>query len=125
MAAEIEAMMESSAASWNQGDLDGFLDDYAEDASFVTSAGLVHGLAAIRGIYERGYWRDGRGPQDALRFEDFDIRATGPAAAIAFGRFVLYDRESGASTATGTFSLTLRRAAGGWEIVHDHSSGDG
>lgn len=123
-ATEIRTMMEASAAAWNRGDLDGFLSDYAPDASFVTSRGLVHGRAQIREIYRRGYWREGAGPRDALRYEDFDIRRIGPETAIAFGRFILYDRGTGASTATGTFSLTLRRTAEGWEMVHDHSSAD-
>lgn len=118
-------MLEASAAAWNRGDLTAFLEDYAEDASFVTGAGLVHGREALRAVYERAYWREGQGPRDALRYEDLDIRATGPGAAVAFGRFILHDRESGESTATGTFSLTLRGTANGWKIVHDHSSADG
>lgn len=118
-------MMDESALAWNRGDLDAFLADYAADASFVTGAGLVHGRENVRAIYERGYWRDGQGPRDALRFEDFDIRATGPETAVAFGRFILYDRASGEAASTGTFSLTLRRTAEGWKIVHDHSSADG
>lgn len=116
--------MEASAAAWNRGDLTGFLADYADDASFVTASGLAHGRDRLRAIYERGYWRDGQGPRDALRFEDFDIRTTGPRTAVAFGRFILYDRQSGESTDTGSFSLTLRLGADGWKIVHDHSSAD-
>ena len=122
--AEIRELLHESAAAWNRGDLDGFLADYADDASFVTGSGLAHGKEAVREIYDRGYW-SGDGPEDELRFQDLDIRATGPRTAVAFGRFVLSDRGTGQTTSTGVFSLTLRRTAGGWEIVHDHSSGDG
>lgn len=120
----VRALLEASAAAWNRGDLDGFLRDYAQDASFVTSSGLVHGKDEIRTIYQRAYWADGQ-PRDGLRFRDLDIRRTGPRTAVAFGRFVLYDRASDdESRATGIFSLTLRYGDDGWKIVHDHSSSD-
>jgi ketosteroid isomerase-like protein len=38
------------------------------------------------------------------------------------GRYILYDRETGETAATGVFSLTLRETDAGWKIVHDHSS---
>lgn len=49
---------------------------------------------------------------------------TGPGTAIAFGRYILSDRDSEESTATGVFSLTLHRPDDVWRIVHDHSSAD-
>lgn len=118
----VRALLDASAEAWNRDDLDGFLADYAADASFVTSDGLVHGREGIRRIYERGYWQDGPGPRDDLRFEGLDVRRTGPRSAVAFGRYVLYDPETGGTRATGIFSLTLRQTGSGWEIVHDHSS---
>ena len=121
---EIRELLHASAAAWNRGDLEGFLADYADDASFVTGSGLAHGKDAIRNIYRRGYWAGG-GPEDELTFRDLDIRTTGPQTAVAFGRFILSDRQTGERNSTGVFSLTLRHAADGWEIVHDHSSGDG
>ncbi len=113
--------MDGSAAAWNRGDLDAFVGDYAEDATFVTSRGLVHGRQEIRAVYQNAYWRDG-GPHDALRYEGLDVRQVAPYTAIAFGRFVLYDRDSGENRATGNFSLTFRKAGDRWVIVHDHSS---
>lgn len=59
-----------------------------------------------------------------LRFTDLDVRTIGPGTAIAFGRYILCERDSVESTATGVCSLTLHRADEVWRIVHDHSSAD-
>lgn len=117
-------MLLASADAWTRGDLDGYLDDYAPDATFVGSTGLIRGRAEIRQRYTDGYWSTGM-PEDGLRFELLEIRETGPGTAVAVGRYILYDRETEETTSTGLFSLTLRRAGAGWEIVHDHSSADG
>lgn len=116
-------MLEASAEDWTRGDLDGFLDDYAEDATFVGSSGLVQGRERIRESYLRGYWSTGV-PADALRFLILDVRTVGSDAAVAVGRYELFDADTGASTGTGLFSLTLRKTVDGWVIVHDHSSAD-
>ena len=116
-------MLTASAEAWTRGDLDGFLDDYAPDATFVGSAGLTRGLDQIRQSYIDGYWGTGA-PEDGLRFRFLEVRTVGEDAAVAVGRYVLYDRSSGEATATGLFSLTLQRTSAGWRIVHDHSSAD-
>lgn len=120
---DIRAMLHASAESWNQGDLDGFLDDYAADATFVSSRGLIRGVETIRRRYVEGYWSGGA-PADALRFEMLDVRITSLATATAVGRYILHDRASGEATATGVFTLALGWIGGEWKILHDHSSAD-
>lgn len=124
----IEAMLNESAASWNAGDLSGFVDDYSDDPdlAFVGSAGVTRGIAEVRARYEAGYWSTGA-PQDSLRFEGLEIRALGEAHALALGRYVLYQpgEEPDAAetiTSTGWFSLVLGLEEGAWRILHDHSS---
>ena len=119
-------MLQASADAWNRGDLDGFLRDYAPDATFVGSRGLIHGVAEIRRMYAEGYWRTGTAP-DSLRFEILDVHETGrspsgTSTAAAIGRYTLYDRASGNPTGTGLFTLLLERNNGAWRILHDHSS---
>ena len=116
-------MLEASAEAWTRGDLDGYISDYAEDATYVGSGGLVRGASEIRRLYAEGYWSGGT-PPDALRFEMLDVRITGPGTATAVGRYILYDRGSGESTGTGIFTLSLGRVGGAWKILHDHSSAD-
>jgi uncharacterized protein (TIGR02246 family) len=112
-----EDLLAHGAAAWNRGDLDGFVSDYAEDATFVTSRGLVRGRAAIR---ERYAPRFAPGTaRDSLSFRDIRARVEGDAVqAVAW--WVLSRGDS--VTATGPTSLLLRRAGGRWRIVHDHSS---
>lgn len=116
-------MLTASAEAWTRGDLDGYLDDYAPDATFVGASGLTRGREAIRQTYIRGYWSSGM-PEDGLRFELLEVRPVGLVTALAVGRYILFDRETDEATATGVFSLTLRRTDDGWRIVHDHSSAD-
>lgn len=117
-------MLHASAEAWTRGDLDGFLHDYAPDATFVGSSGLIRGLDTIRQAYIDGYWSTGM-PENGLRYKMMEVRPEGATTALAVGRYVLYDRETGETGATGVFSLTLRQTEDGWEIVHDHSSADG
>lgn len=117
-------MLNASAESWTRGDLDGFLDDYAEEATFVGATGLTRGVDQIRQAYVDGYWSTGT-PRDGLRFGLMDVREVGPGVAVAVGRYFLYDRDTGETTSSGVFSLTLAWTDDGWKIVHDHSSSDG
>jgi hypothetical protein len=97
---DVTEMLQASSASWNAGDLDGFLDDYweSEDLTFSGASGVTRGWEDVRERYERGYWAPGV-ERDSLRFED-----------------------GGSVTNTGYFSLVLRRMEDGWKIIHDHTS---
>lgn len=117
-------MLDASAEAWTHGDLDGFLDDYAPDATFVGASGLIRGVDEIRDRYISGYWSTGT-PEDGLRFRLLEVRTLSDGTAMAVGRYILYDRESDDSTATGFFSLVLRHGPDGWKIIHDHSSAEG
>jgi uncharacterized protein (TIGR02246 family) len=112
------ALLEHGAAAWNRGDLDGFVSDYAADATFVTSQGLVHGRDAIRARYAPRFAPGAR--RDSLWFQDVQARAVGPDLLQAVAWWNLSRGDSVA--ARGPTSLLLRRIGGRWMIVHDHSS---
>lgn len=128
VADEVEAMLEASTGSWNAGDLDGFVDDYLDspEMTYVGGSGVVRGRDALRERYRATYWAEGE-ERDSLRFEDLEVRPLGGSHALALGRYVLYrvasDSTTDSTTATGRFTLVLRRQDDGtWTIVHDHSS---
>jgi ketosteroid isomerase-like protein len=117
-------MLQASAASWNAGDLDGFMDDYwqSEELTFSGASGVTRGWENVRARYLQTYWAPGAA-RDSLSFEDIEIFALGTGHALALGRYVLSLPEEGREeTSTGFFSLVLRMMDGGWKIVHDHTS---
>jgi ketosteroid isomerase-like protein len=121
---EIETMLHASAGAWNEGDLEGFLDDYwrSDDLSFSGATGVTRGWENVRERYLRSYWAPGQ-RRDSLRFEELEVSPLGEAHALALGRYVLYQPENGGGvTSTGHFTLILRKMEGAWKIVHDHSS---
>ena len=116
-------MLDASAEAWTRGDLEGFLDDYAEDAVMVGSTTL-RGRDAIREAYRSGYWSGGA-PEDGLRFRILDTRLIGADAAVVLGRYELFARDTGEVRSSGVFSLPMERRGEAWRIVHDHPPGDG
>lgn len=121
---EIKQMLRSSAASWNRGDLAGFLDDYwnSDELTFSGSGGVTRGWEQVRSRYEQSYWAPGA-VRDSLSFEDLEVFPLGSDHALALGRYVLHDlARDGGISGTGYFSLVLRRTEEGWRIIHDHTS---
>jgi len=117
-------MLQASAASWNAGDLDGFMDDYwrSEDLTFSGATGVTRGWENVRARYLESYWAPGA-VRDSLRFEDLEVFTLGDGHAMALGRYVLFQPEQGRTEASsGFFTLVLERMDGGWKIVHDHTS---
>ncbi len=125
VAAEVTGMLQASAASWNAGDLDGFLDDYwnSPDLTFSGATGVTRGWENVRQRYLRSYWAPGAS-RDSLRFEAMEVTPLGVEHALALGRYVLFrpTPEGEEVSGTGYFSLVLRRTEDGWKIIHDHTS---
>ncbi len=118
----VEAMLGASADAWNRGDLGSFVSDYADDSTttFMSRSQVQYGFDWIRNNYaprfEPGVQRD------SLRFESVAARALGSDHLLATARFVLLHADS--VTASGPFTLVLKRVGGEWKIIHDHTSTD-
>ena len=121
----IEAVMEDSAAGWNEGDMDRFLAIYSDDPSitFIGQNGLSRGRAEMEERYREVY--DWSAPDPAgrgvLTFETIDFRPLGNDYAHYVGRYTLTypdDRDPD----SGLTSLVFARENGQWRIVADHSS---
>ncbi|MFQ6044815.1 MAG: YybH family protein [Gemmatimonadales bacterium] len=119
---EIEVMLRRSAAAWNAGDLEAFLSDYAADSttSFVSGGRVHYGYDWIRDNYAPSFAPGTT--RDSLRFEEIRAEPLGSEYAMATASFVLFRGDS--VTGRGPFTLVLRRAAGRWRIIHDHTSRD-
>jgi ketosteroid isomerase-like protein len=118
-AVAIKAMLDTSAAGWNRGQLPVYLSAYVDSATAMGSAGLVRGVRGIEGQMRAGYWRTGR-PLQVLRYDHLEIRPIGPSQAIVTGQYILTG--AGSPNRTGWFTTIWVRTRAGWRMVHDHSS---
>jgi uncharacterized protein (TIGR02246 family) len=120
---EIGVMLAASAAAWNRGDLDGFMDDYARDSltSYVSGGSVIYGWQTLYDRYQARYFAPGK-PRDSLAFDDVRVRALEPDVAFGTARFALYRGDS--LVASGPFTIVLQRQGDRWRIIHDHTSSD-
>src|SRR3954465_8238911 len=86
-AAEIRAVMTAQVAAWNRGDIDGFMNGYAQSAQteFVSGDKITRGWQTVRDNYRKKY--DSREKMGTLKFSDTKITSLGSDAAIVIGRW--------------------------------------
>jgi len=116
----VAANLASDARAWNSGDLDAFLSAYvpSDSTTYVTSRGVLHGMASIRTAYIQRFTPGAR--RDSLRFENLEVDVLAPGVINAIARYVLTRGDS--VTSQGPTSLVMRWRNGRWRIIHDHSS---
>jgi len=117
---EVLDVLVHGARAWNAGDLDDFVSDYLPDSNttFITKTGVLHGIAAIRGVYAARFAPGAQ--RDSLHFQGVEVDVLGPDVVNTIAWYVLMRGDS--ITARGPTSLVMRRVNGRWRIVHDHSS---
>jgi beta-aspartyl-peptidase (threonine type) len=116
------AILERSAADWNRGDLEAFLEDYqdAPATTLVVGEEIIAGLDEIRDHYAPVFAPGAE--RDSLRFETLHVRSLSPLIGIVTARWI---RHTKAGTAdSGPLTLVMRRTGTGWKITHNHSSSD-
>ena len=117
--AAVRAVIESQAAAWNRGDIEGYMEGYAKEDSteFVSGDTITRGWQTVLDRYKSHY--DSRAKMGTLTFSELEIQPLSEYYIMATGRWQLA-RE--ADTPHGRFTLIFRRTAAGWRIVHDHTS---
>jgi beta-aspartyl-peptidase (threonine type) len=118
-AAEIRAVLKAQADAWNRGDVDGYMQGYARGAAtqFMGGDTLTRGWKTVRDRYAKKY--DTREKMGTLAFSEVQATMLAPDAALVIGRWQLTRK---GDKPRGRFTLIFRRNAGGWRIVHDHTS---
>jgi ketosteroid isomerase-like protein len=117
--AAIRAALDRQVQDWNAGNLAGFMETYAksEQTRFASGGEITRGWQSVFDRYQKKYGA-GAG-MGTLNLTNLEITVFGPDAALAFGRWQLMrDGEE----FSGLFTLTFRKASGGWRIIHDHTS---
>jgi ketosteroid isomerase-like protein len=116
---DVEAVLDSQAAAWNRGDIDGYMAGYwKSDSLLFTSGGNIQrGYRATLEKYKKSY--STKEKMGKLKFSQLEINLLSPEAAWVFGHWELirkYDHPE------GVFTLILRKFPEGWKIIHDHTS---
>jgi ketosteroid isomerase-like protein len=57
-----------------------------------------------------------------LAFSNVAVRMLGPDLALVTGEFHLERTAAGGGSASGRYTLILRKTPAGWKIIHDHTS---
>jgi len=115
----VRAVLESQAAAWNRGDIEGYMEGYAKEdtTEFVSGDTIMRGWQAVLERYKARY--DTRAKMGTLTFSELEIKPLSEYYIMASGRWQL---TRDADTPHGRFTLIFRRTGAGWRIVHDHTS---
>ena len=119
---DLEALMRTSEAAWNRGDLESFVLDY-DDSPETTFIGrtLTRGnRQAVLDRYRKGY--PTRAAMGTLTYSEMQVREVSDGVIIMIGRFSLKRAVDAGGDAAGRFTLVWKRTPKGWKIIHDHSS---
>ncbi|CAN5501534.1 hypothetical protein BH10CYA1_BH10CYA1_39650 [soil metagenome] len=118
---EVTKTLEAQAQAWNAGDLDKFMSSYLKspDITFVSADGEMKGYDALESRYRKKYGTS-RDTMGKLSFSELEIQSLGEENALCIGHWLV--ERTGRPSLQGIFSLVLTVDAGGWKIIHDHTS---
>lgn len=116
----IRKVLTQQVDAWNKQDLVGFMSGYwhSSELTFYSGGTTVSGWEETLGRYKNRYLSDGK-EMGKLEFTNLKIELLGSNAAFVRGRFHL--KMSGGDQ-SGLFTLTFKKFADGWKIIHDHTS---
>ncbi len=117
--AAVRAVLETQQAAWNRGDVEGFMEGYAQEDSitFVSGDTVTRGWQTVLDRYKKNY--DSRAKMGTLTFSELEFKPLSEFYIMVVGRFQL---ARDGDQPHGRFTLVFRRTVSGWRIVHDHTS---
>jgi len=117
----IQAVLEAQVRAWNKGNIEEFMQGYwrSDSLRFASGAAVKHGWNTTLDRYKKSY--STAAAMGRLAFSDVEITVFSADAALVFGRWSL-QREG--DRPNGLFTLTFRKTAEGWKIIHDHTSSE-
>ncbi len=116
----ITRVLKDQAATWNRGDLNGFMAGYwkSPQLTFFSGKTRTQGWQATLERYQKKYQSQGQ-EMGKLTFSELEIEVLGPDSAFVRGRWQLVTSKE---TPGGLFTLIFKKTPEGWRIVHDHTS---
>jgi len=118
-ASQIQSVLSAQRDAWNRGDIDAFMNGYAQSAStvFVSEDEVRRGWETVRDRYRVRY--SDRAKMGTLSFSEIEVTMLSSDAAVVLGRWKL---KRAKDEPNGRFTLVFKRLPEGWRIVHDHTS---
>jgi len=116
---EIQAVLRDQQNAWNRGDIDAFMNGYAQSAStvFVSGDEVTRGWDTVRERYRKKY--SDRTKMGTLTFSEIEVTPLSADSAVVLGRWKL---QRANDQPHGRFTLVFKRLPEGWRIILDHTS---
>lgn len=117
----IRRVLKDQVRSWNQGNIDKFMQGYdnSPDTVFIGKS-VARGYAAVLRRYHERYPIPEK--MGKLAFSDLSVKLLNAGYASVVGAFHLTRPASAGGNASGVFSLLFHRTSTGWKIILDHTS---
>ena len=118
-AAEIQSVFTAQQDAWNRGDIDAFMNGYAQSAStvFVSGDEVTRGWDTVRERYRKKY--SDRTKMGTLTFSEIEVTPLSADSAVVLGRWKL---QRANDQPHGRFTLVFKRLPEGWRIILDHTA---
>lgn len=115
-----DAMLEQEA-SWNKGDLNGFMKHYwnSDSLRFIGKSGVNMGWKATLENYQQSY--PNGSAMGKLKFSNLSVEFIDRETVFVIGSWLL-ERGGEYENLSGFYSLIWKKKNGKWVIVVDHSS---
>ena len=115
----IRNLMETQRLSWNEGNLEKFMDTYWQTDSlmFIGKSGVTYGWQNTLQNYKKGY--PDTAAMGKLAFDLLEVKRLSVMYFFVVGKWYL-TRSVG--NIGGHFSLLFKKVKNKWVIVADHSS---
>ena len=112
-------LLDGQEESWNQGDINQFMNGYWENDSlvFVGKNGLTYGYNNTLANYKKNY--PDKTYMGKLKFTILSMKASGSQFYSIIGKWELTRTVGNLS---GHYTLLLKKINGDWKIISDHSS---
>lgn len=116
---KIIKLLHDQDASWNKGDLEGFMKTYwnSDSLMFIGKSGVTYGWKNTLNNYKKGY--PNTDAMGKLKFNLIEIKKISRKYYHVTGKWHL-TRTVG--DLQGHFTLLLKKMKGKWLIISDHSS---
>lgn len=112
----IRQVMNDQEAAWDRGDIDRFMQGYADSVCFISPGDRTCGREQVAARYHARYVD--RAAMGDLTFGIHEILLAGDAHAWLTGTWCL---ERVQDTVSGGFSLFWVNGPDGWQILRDHT----